>query len=150
MQGSPPISQHHKDKATAPWQTDRGLNLRSVACVRGVFPVCYIAVTCGTVFWTTHLQNGGGCMCFTGQYVRPPPPPGLVVPPGALMEAALQGCWRFGAGGGCTPSTRGGCVDCLLAGCSGGSRDSEAGRACPSHTDMAASPAQLSCGRSTF
>ena len=46
-----------KGKATAPWQTDRGLNPRSMACVRGVFPVCYIAVTCVTVFRTTRLQN---------------------------------------------------------------------------------------------
>ena len=29
----------------------------SVACVRGVFLVCYITITCVTVFQTTHLQN---------------------------------------------------------------------------------------------
>ena len=46
-----------KSKATAPWQTDRGSNPRSVACVRGVFPVCYIAVTCVTIFRTTRWQN---------------------------------------------------------------------------------------------
>ena len=43
MQGPPPISQHS--------------NSRSVACVRGVFPVCYIAVPCVTVLRTTRSQN---------------------------------------------------------------------------------------------
>ena len=46
-----------KGKAAAPWQTGRGSNPCSVACVHGIFPVCYITFTCVIVFQNTRLQN---------------------------------------------------------------------------------------------
>ena len=78
--------------------------LEPAFCVRGVFPVCYIAINCVTVFQTTHLQNHFATLGLepltlwipkTGPAPPPPREVGLASNPESIVArvpGAFQAC----------------------------------------------------------